>query len=241
MNRILIFALCGLMGSCASVQPIAPVLSAPEHKVNRNYEIGKQESVYVGQPLVKVSDYYAQRAQVQVVRASQPFVMSTGFLGVSARVAQGEALRVVGSTQHDGKAFRVVHIQQPDMFGFNFLINDDGTFSGAAISSVTGAYQMGSLMPVPPDVRLVEDAVTAIDKAKGYVNFELVYGGTTGDSIQVLYREYTPDDMARAAFSQQLVYSLASKHIRFRDIQIDVSEANNEHIAYVVTADGMEH
>ncbi len=209
------------------------------HKVDRNYEIGKSEQVYVGQPLVRVKDYWEQQAQVEVVRADKAFVMNTGFLGASASVAQGEGLRVVGITEHDGKTYRVVHFQEKSMFGLNFLINPDGTFSGWAISNVNGAHQIGTLLANPPDVKLVSDTATAVDKTKGYINFELVYGGTTGDSIQILYREYTPNDMARPAFSQQLVYSLASKHIRFRDIQIDVAAADNEHIVYTVVADGM--
>lgn len=229
---LIVLVICGL-ASCASVQPMAPtVVTAPEHKVDRNYELGKSQQVYVGQPLVRVRDYYEQQTQIQMLRANQAFKMSTGFLGPSANVAQGEGLRVVGSTDHRGKTYRVVHFQDPGLFGFNFLINPDGTFSGLAISSITGVYQMGTLLPEPSDVKLLGDMTTLVDKTKGYMNFELVYDGTTGDSIQVLYREYTPDDMARPAFSQQLVYSLISKHIRFRDIQVDVATADNEHIVY---------
>ena len=238
VNRIFTLSICTVISSCASVQPIAPVISAPEHKVERNYEIGKPQSAYVGQPLVRVRDYYQQQAQVEVVRADKAFRMLLPPF-IHADVAQGAAGRIVGTTQRNGKTYRLVVLPDPAAMALRMLLNDDGTFEGSAINNFNS--EMGfSYQPEPPDAKMIGETVTAADKTKGYINFELVYGGTTGDSIQVLYREYTPDDMARAAFSQQLVYSLASKHIRFRDIQIDVSAADNEHIAYVVLADGMQ-
>ena len=237
MNRIS-FLMCAVLSGCASVQPVAPVISAPEHKVDRNYEIGKAQSAYVGQPLVRVRDYYQQQSQVEVVRADKAFRMLLPPF-IHADVAQGAAGRIVGMTQRNGKAYRLVVLPDPAASALRMLLNDDGTFEGSAINNFNS--EMGfSYKPDPPDAKMVGETVTAADKTKGYINFELVYGGTTGDSIQVLYREYTPDDMARAAFSQQLVYSLASKHIRFRDLQIDVSGADNEHIAYTVIADGMQ-
>ena len=230
-------ALCGLT-SCASVQPIASaVVTAPEHKVDRNYELGKSQQVYVGQPLVRVKDYYEQQAQLQVVRADRAFRMLLPPF-IHADVTQGAAARVVGTTQRNGKSYRLVVLPDPVAAALRLLINDDGSFEGSAINNF-GSEMGFSYKPDPPDAKLKGDTATLVDKTKGYINFELVYGGTTGDSIQVLYREYTPDDMARPAFSQQLVYSLASKHIRFRDIQIDVMVADNERIAYTVVADGL--
>jgi hypothetical protein len=159
---------------------------------------------------------------------------------IHADVAQGAAGRIVGTTSRNGKTYRLVVLPDPAASALRLLLNDDGSFEGSAINNLNS--EMGfSYKPDPADAKMISDTVSTVDKTKGYINFELVYGGTTGDSIQVLYREYTPDDMARPAFTQQLVYSLASKHIRFRDIQVDVTEANNEHIAYVVTADGMAH
>jgi hypothetical protein len=230
-------AICGIV-SCASVQPIAPpVVSTSEHKVDKNYELGKSQQVYVGQPLVRVRDYYERQARVQVVRADQAFRMLLPPF-IHADVAQGASARVVGTTQRNGKSYRVVVLPDAAAAALRILINDDGSFEGSAISNI-GAEMGFNYKPDPPDAKLIGDTATLVDKAKGYINFELVYGGTTSDSIQVLYREYTPDDMARPAFSQQLVYSLASKHIRFRDIQIDVATADNERIAYTVVADGL--
>lgn len=47
-----------------------------------------------------------------------------------------------------------------------------------------------------------------------------------------MYREYK-DDMARPAFTQNLVYDLGeSNRIMFRSVEIDVVEAKNSEIKY---------
>ena len=75
---------------------------------------------------------------------------------------------------------------------------------------------------------------------KGFVNFELVYGGATRDAIQLLYREYTQSDLARPAFSQTLVYDKSDDAIRFRNLQLHVHEASNDRIRFTVTSDGRD-
>jgi hypothetical protein len=228
------------LAGCASVQPLAPspATSTAQHHVERNYELGKPQHVFVGQPLVRVRDYYEQQTQVAVLKADRTFRMLLPPF-IHADVPQGSISRVVGATTRNGKTYRLVVLPDPAASQLRMLLNDDGTFEGSAVNMFNA--EMGfSYKPDPPDARLVGDTATTVDKTRGYINFELVYSGTTGDSIQVLYREYTPDDMARPAFSQQLVYSLASKHIRFRDIQIEVSSADNEQISYTVISDGMK-
>ena len=54
----------------------------------------------------------------------------------------------------------------------------------------------------------------------------------------MLYREYTPDDLARPAFTQTLSYAAGSNIIRFRNVRIEVATADNEKIEYTVVADG---
>ena len=71
-----------------------------------------------------------------------------------------------------------------------------------------------------------------------YVNFELIYTGTDNTSLFMTYREYTPDNLARPAFFQNLVYPANSDTIRFRDIKIKVHDKANSQIVYTVTEDG---
>ena len=92
--------------------------------------------------------------------------------------------------------------------------------------------------PDPPTVRLRPDFSTSAIRAAGYLNFELVYSGVTKDSIRLLYREYTQSDLARPAFSQELVYERDAGTLRFRNILIRVVQASGEQIKFVVLEDG---
>jgi len=76
-----------------------------------------------------------------------------------------------------------------------------------------------------------------INLKAGYLNYELLYGGTDGKSIIINYREYTSDDVARPAFYQNLVYESKAEYIRFKNIRIRVHEATNEKIIYTIERD----
>jgi hypothetical protein len=53
-------------------------------------------------------------------------------------------------------------------------------------------------MPKNTKFKLVEEE--KINVAGGFTNFEIIYTGKTGQSINLLYREYSPDNLARPAF-----------------------------------------
>ena len=124
----------------------------------------------------------------------------------------------------------------PQSPALHFLLNPDGTFEGSAVT-FRGDRMGWSYSPSPSDVHLIADSTEAVEMPPGAENFELIYGGSAGDTIQVLYREYRSNDLARPAFSQQLVYSKSAKRFRYRDFQIEVRDADNERIVYTVISD----
>lgn len=68
----------------------------------------------------------------------------------------------------------------------------------------------------------------------GYSKRELLYNGKAGNTIKISYREYK-DDLARPAFTQDLIYDLAeSKIIGFQGMQIEVLNATNEYINFII-------
>jgi hypothetical protein len=220
-----------------SVQPVSParVHTDSRHVFEKNYSLGVERSAYVGESIVRVKDYFETLRESDTLVASEPFKLSIGFLGEHEDVAAGAIAEVRGVTTKDGKLYRVVGIKGAKYRAHTYLLNDDGSFQGKALGA-GGA----SCHTTPPTARLLSKTVTEVDRSKGWTNLELVYSGVTKDSITVLYREYTPDDMARAAYSQNLVYSKESTTIRFRDISIKVIEASNERLRYVVQADGLK-
>jgi hypothetical protein len=63
---------------------------------------------------------------------------------------------------------------------------------------------------------------------------ELIYNGKSKDTLRVSYREYV-DDLARPSYFQDLTYDLSeSKEIAFRDIKMDVLEATNTNIKFII-------
>jgi hypothetical protein len=234
-GNVVLLAIIAAMGGCASIDPYAPASSSVERKFDRSYAIGQEQSVSVGAPIVKIKDYYIKKSQLNVVRTEKPFSLFAPPLA-HIDIPAGTTANIIGTTTKDGTAYRVAVLPQFPVL--SFLLLDDGRFEGSAINR--GGSRMGwNYTPNPPDARLIPDTTETVEVSKGYTNFELVYGGATADAIQVLYREYTSDNMARPAFSQQLVYNKESKRFRFRDIQVNVRDADNERIVYTVVSDGM--
>ena len=91
---------------------------------------------------------------------------------------------------------------------------------------------MRASKPLGPDhVNLISDG-TYVDAELPSFRQEFVYNGRAGDVVRFMYREYK-DDMARPAFTQNLVYDLGeSSRIMFRSVEIDVVEAKNSEIKY---------
>lgn len=224
-----------MLAGCASVQPYTPPPLSTKHQIDRSYLLGREQYASVGDPIIKVKDYYIKKSPSNVVRADRAFSLRAPPVA-QFNVPEGATANIIGITVSDGITYRVVLLPQFQVL--LFLLREDGTFEGSAINR--GGSRMGwTYTPNPPDVHLVPDATEVVETSRGYTNFELIYGGATGDTIQILYREYTQNDLARPAFSQQLIYSRASKRFRFKDMQVDVSEANNERIVYTVISDGM--
>ena len=227
------------LGGCASIQPVAqqPASQTSEHRFEKNYAIGAEKTAYVGQPLVRVKDYWELTSTGGALVADRNATLRLPPF-ITVEIPKDSTARVVGKTERNGATLRVAVIQAPNAAALRFLLNDDGTFEGSAINYM--GQRMGfSYRPDPPDLHFLENTVVNRDTTKGWTNFELVYSGATKDSLNLLYREYTPQDLARPAFTQNLTYDRNSASLRFREVQISVLSADNEAIRYVVQADGM--
>lgn len=62
----------------------------------------------------------------------------------------------------------------------------------------------------------------------------LIYNGKVGNKINIAYREFS-NDMARPAYSNSVEYDLSESNIiAYKSARIEVVEANNQYIKYVV-------
>jgi hypothetical protein len=215
----------------------APQLSAEEAELrriaDRNYTLGVKTFAYVGAPVVRVKDYWVRRSQFSALKSPTAFEVSRWPFGVIARVPADTDMPVASQNPDGSK-----RVQVPLMFGVQMIVGIDGRFTGKAVT--TDGTRMGFSYKVTPEVTLVPSVGTAItEPSRGFTNFELLYGGVTKDEIKLSYREYTPDDLARPAFSQEIAYAPDSATIRFRDVVIAVESVDNEKIVYSVLSDGL--
>lgn len=67
-----------------------------------------------------------------------------------------------------------------------------------------------------------------------YVRKELIYSGKSGNTIEISYREYR-SGMAAPAFFQNAKYDLSeSPIIRFQKYRIEILNATNQDIKYII-------
>lgn len=214
---------------------------ASEQRFERNYELGQKMTAYVGQPVIKVKDYKVDRFMKNAMRATVDYTISGG--GVTFAGYKDEDLEVEGETVINGTTYTVLNSPWSKSGGHaDLLIKPDGTVHNKILTAASQSSKHGA--PVfaydahPDDLRFERVEEEQINVSSGYVNYELIYGGTDGESIKITYREYTSEDMARSAFFQDLVYEKGQSQIRFRDTVLAVHEATNQEIVYTVISDG---
>ena len=60
---------------------------------------------------------------------------------------------------------------------------------------------------------------------------EFIYSGRVGDDLRFIYREFS-GDFIRASFTQEVQYDAKEKVIGFKDMKIEIINANNQQITY---------
>lgn len=186
--------------------------------------------------MAKVKEYVLEKTPRQgSLYPSQDFSLFYPIFGPTAFVRSTELIPVVGFTERNGVSYRLISL--PSVPQVRLLITKDGYLEGSGLglrdSRLGYTYKTN-----PSDVIFRPDTTSSVVSRAGYLNFELIFTGVTKDSIRLLYREYTQQDLARPAFSQEAVYERDASTIRFRNILIRVISANGEQIRFVVIEDG---
>lgn len=241
----LALAMCAAVAlvACGGDYNVRPVQSNDSrHVLEKNYTLGQTQTAYVGQPVVRVKDY-------DVRSAGQAFAAPIEFTASmkgspDVHYPAGTKILAGSMMDYEGKTYFMASPTPALPDAVRLLIAQNGSYSGLAVTwdeSVFEPCEDTDIVCVKPS-KIAFDPTTIDNIVKGtsFINFELIYSGASKDTINLLYREYTPDDLARAAFSQNLTYDRSSSSIRFRDLQIRVIEATNESMRYVVEADGID-
>jgi hypothetical protein len=237
VTTVLLFPACS-----AHINPINKALVDRDHIFLKNYKTGQKMAAYVGQPVVKVKDYRIKRFTTREMRASDNFVISGGIVTIAGNT--NTDYEVIGETTRDDKLYTVLKLPRADNSGYvGVLIKPNGSIHNTVLGLMSNGKAVEiiySFVAEPASLRFIHSKKDEIDKEAGFLNYELVYGGTDGKSITITYREYTAEDLARPAFFQNLVYESKKKTIRFRDTVIAVHSVTNEKIEFTVISDNLK-
>lgn len=238
LELLVISTLMFVLLCCA--KHIEPLTSSPPEKVvAKNYTLGEQKTVFVGQPIISVKEY--QRIQEPFVKANNDFLIDGSSMRINGKA--GTMYPIRGRINHKSNSYLVVDISSESYTSFapeqitGILVSVDGKPTNYFFTKGILSWSINNVKIVPDSLRF--DNVYHEKFVTGQLNFELLYGGTDGKSFSATYREYTPDDIARPAFAQSLNYENKSDNIRFRDILIRIHEITSEKIVYTVVDDGL--
>lgn len=224
MKRLIPVFAAALIG-CSHVSPMAVKTLRSS---SASYTIGHEQTRHTGEPMVVEEDIVFRKAPVAAMDFQPPAQMGSVYplirrgmeLVPYGRLEGGEVLYTA-----EGLRPRTITGQKVS-WEYCIAVDLEGRAYGDAACSL-GMVRKWDFAPEG----LLE---TKVVYSEGSSRKELVYGGRSGDTIKVVYREFR-DSLAAQAFFQELSYDLsASATVRFRGMVMDVAEATNSHIRFTV-------
>lgn len=235
IQLISIFLIISLAGCTTSMQ-LTPTNTGKISQVDqKNYTKGVAQTVYVGEKII-ARKLYKTFVQSNYVEATQNFTLSGGIgaVAISENGSQGDKYKIIGINEKGSLAVAIpgTHLA----FGVTeFGLWDHTIASPSFWNSPVGGGVNYQLQPATTKFNKVESATPISDGE--YDNHELIYTGIGSDGIHLLYREYTFENMARSAFSQELVYPTNSQYIRFKQYKIKVTKVSASELTYIVESE----
>lgn len=228
-------AVCLLLNVSCGVQHIQPpnrIFGNWERKIEKNYTLGALKQVPVGEVMVSQKDYFFREVSTDYVEVTNDCVVHIAgkLSGESTyNYTKGERLKINGTYFHEGVQYRFIgHSKFPS-------------------HSIVGISPSGEVKPwnwglrthhaVPASTRFISASTKEVDSERGFINFEIIYTGKSGGTLNLMYREYTQKDLARPAFSQNLSYDSSISVVAFKNLKMEIASATNESISFYVRAD----
>lgn len=254
-NLTAIALICFVSGCSSTVVQTQPRRTQVEHKVFKNYNLGSPIFVNVGDPVIKIQDYWFETFDETAVTLSGDLVVSWGGLGgllPDAFFKRGVPYQLKGSAEVDGLSYSVVAsyefrdrksgnpVKNP-IGWIGILVKDDGTILPTRIVGVSSAgvqsFYTASISNTTVTTKREKRYV--VDSTKGYENYEVLYTGLNSSGLNFTYREFSPEGLARVAFFQNLTYPLGVSRINFKKFRIQVNSADAERVSLTIIEDGI--
>lgn len=190
------------------------------------YNIGKIQEKSVGESMLTVVDGTVQIHEIyKATKTYQPpdFVLKN-IASKSPLITEGSTWVLNGTTAGGDKFYK------SDSFSHVYCLVSNSLDEFYGITGCSSFY--AGLWPSKISGLLRQEKITKYEE--GSFKQELVYTGKSRENIRFQYREYR-DNFARPAFFQDLSYDLSeSKDIGFRGMMIEVLEATNSNIKFIV-------
>jgi hypothetical protein len=226
-----------------------------EHRFSKNYTLQKLSSSNVGDPIVKVQDFWIETIEepIATVSADLDATITGSLMANQPWVFQkGKSYEIKGSFEIDGLSYQVVASSEirdrksgsPVRMGGawgGLLVKNDGTILPAKLiyGLNTGSVVAVGASISDTTVLVKNEKKLLVDTSKGYENYEIIYTGINSSGINFTYREFSPDGLARVAFYQNLTYPVGVNRISFKKFRISIEDSGAEKISYRVLEDGI--
>jgi hypothetical protein len=222
---------------CAQKLSMVPArtLDSSERIFSKNYEKNKVVDVSVGDPIVKVKDFHRSTYLENFASPTQNVRIHGGLIDIS--LFKGQKYPIMGQFTLDSGEYLAAKVDG----GNGVLFSNNGEIKDRIIgcnAQINGCVSVVYQMKIDPsDTKIFKAKSQEVEEKRGFVNFEIIYNGKDSESIFFTYREYTPKDLARAAFFQKLTYSADNPIIRFKKLKFEIIKASNEGIRFKVLED----
>lgn len=230
-----------ILGGCATkLQSEGPRRVEERRQFLKNYDIGQQMTVNVGDPVIKFQDFWLEVTESPVAIPTKTVNLKGGLIDIT--LVAGQKYPVRGKMSIEGVDYDVVAITDNPSPYQAVLVRADGTLHNRMVAKPPqwdGVVMIIYTMDISdPSARIVRETNQNVKTTKGYENFELLYTGTNLSGLNLTYREFSPDGLARVAFFQNLTYEAGAKSITFKKYRIAVDRASSEAITFTVVTDG---
>lgn len=197
------------LGGCsqALAPPLTPIVPPEKSVMEKNYVLGREQTVRVGQPMVKVVEKNVRQKHLTMspvadFRLTGDFSKKLVFdYAVSIRGSKDVKYPLIGSMRIGGDNYYVLDMRDARDNTYAVLIGLDNKMTEKFILNDDHDYLMPALAAtlIPGEVTFTlnsdggdGDAANIVERT-GTTNFELVYGGASKVAMLMTYKEYTPD------------------------------------------------
>ena len=227
---IFIILICTVFAGCATVTPF----STRDHETIISYQIGQVQQVNTGESMVSEGSLIFYKGLI----AESDYKVPNHIGILSPLIPAGTKFEPFGKLSNGDILYKcsdpyikpTTYLGDPVIGSFCIAVNSPGDAYGDGNCSYDYVNKWSE-----PSKFLKENKVYTENSFKK----ELIYNGKEKDIIKISYREYMKD-FARPAFYQDLSYDLTeSKIISFRKMSIEVIEATNSYIKFIVKSSGI--